>query len=600
MHWSSLPTRRIAKIMMMRSIKILLILLCCIVALPCMAAKDAVEDYARLSKLSSEELLRLGREYYNLDNPNQAYTCLSIISERYDPGMKPEEAELCLRAINNIGCIYRYFYYDYAQSFEWFSRGLAICDENDNEYMRLILMSNLCEILDEYAERYGSKQMDEQAKGIMDRCIVGAYNSKNWDIMVGVFFNMTNLSYDADVRKYQFIFSEEIPDSIDNLKYVRLQYRAIEAMQQHQYAKARGFFEQQLGAIDVEEQPERNVIPAYLNIAKTYEMEGNMPKAIALVDTTLLVAQRDSISDYKLICYKLLSEYHRKAGNEAMARENYVRYLEEKELLQASHLVGIGEMSYIQQLKQEEKKANEMAARQRRQLILIIFGSILLLITGGYTMLLYNKNRQLRFSNKSLFEKNQEVMKVEEAEQQLRKQYEQKLQLYHEEQEQAALPEAEQTEQPQESAQEPEPSSLEAEKADAGQPAVAEKYSRSNLSDEYKQTLIYRIQDVLNSPDIICQNDFSLAKLAKLVGSNTAYVSQVINEKTGNTFSIVVGKYRIKEACRRMNDTKTYGNQTIESISEGVGFKSRSTFVNAFKRQIGLTPSEYIKMASNQ
>ena len=60
----------------------------------------------------------------------------------------------------------------------------------------------------------------------------------------------------------------------------------------------------------------------------------------------------------------------------------------------------------------------------------------------------------------------------------------------------------------------------------------------------------------------------------------------------------MVGRYRIKEACRRINDTKNFGHLTLETISEGVGFKSRSTFINAFKRQVGLTPSEYIKMAA--
>ena len=285
--------------------------------------------------------------------------------------------------------------------------------------------------------------------------------------------------------------------------------------------------------------------------------------------------------------------------------------------MQSSHLVGIGEMNYIQQLKQEEKKANEMAARQRRQLYMLIFGGVLLFIMGCSALLLYRKNRQLLFSNKSLFEKNQEVMRAEEAEQQLRKQYEQKLQSYHDEQEQIRRLSAEHIEQAQElidyqarveesSTAAPSPLTTTDDNGHAieqeppSPTAPTSKYSRSNLSDEQRQTLIYRIQEVLNTPETICQTDFSLAKLAKLVGSNTAYVSQVINEKTGQTFSIVVGKYRIKEACRRLNDTKNYGHVTIESISEGVGFKSRSTFIAAFKRQIGLTPSEYIKMAANQ
>ena len=40
------------------------------------------------------------------------------------------------------------------------------------------------------------------------------------------------------------------------------------------------------------------------------------------------------------------------------------------------------------------------------------------------------------------------------------------------------------------------------------------------------------------------------------------------------------------------------GNLTIEAIASGTGFKSRTTFVNAFKRETGLKPSEYLRMAA--
>ena len=124
-----------------------------------------------------------------------------------------------------------------------------------------------------------------------------------------------------------------------------------------------------------------------------------------------------------------------------------------------------------------------------------------------------------------------------------------------------------------------------------------EKYSKSSLNDADKESLIYRIEEVMNDTQIICQSDFTISKLAKQVNSNTTYVSQVINEKYGKTFSILLGNHRVKEACRRMNDQENYGNMTIEAISESVGFKSRVTFLNSFKRSIGLTPSEYMRLA---
>jgi len=104
----------------------------------------------------------------------------------------------------------------------------------------------------------------------------------------------------------------------------------------------------------------------------------------------------------------------------------------------------------------------------------------------------------------------------------------------------------------------------------------------------------------LNDADVICQKDFSLAKLSKMIGSNTTYVSQVINEKYDLSFSNLLGHFRVKEACRRMDDQENYGNMTIEAISNSVGFRSRVTFLMVFKREIGMTPSEYLKAAKSQ
>jgi AraC-like DNA-binding protein len=84
-----------------------------------------------------------------------------------------------------------------------------------------------------------------------------------------------------------------------------------------------------------------------------------------------------------------------------------------------------------------------------------------------------------------------------------------------------------------------------------------------------------------------------------MVKTKRNYVSQVINEKYDNNFNHLLNEYRIKESCRRMNDTDNYGNYTIESIALSVGFKSRSNFISTFKRFTGLTPSAYLKIAKN-
>lgn len=116
--------------------------------------------------------------------------------------------------------------------------------------------------------------------------------------------------------------------------------------------------------------------------------------------------------------------------------------------------------------------------------------------------------------------------------------------------------------------------------------------------DEAAQTaLLEKIDAVMRTSDEIYSEDFSILRLAELVGSNRNYVSQVINDRKQCNFNVMLNEYRIKEACRRLLDNANYGSYTIEGIARSVGFKSRSYFASVFRDITGLTPSAYQKMS---
>ena len=123
--------------------------------------------------------------------------------------------------------------------------------------------------------------------------------------------------------------------------------------------------------------------------------------------------------------------------------------------------------------------------------------------------------------------------------------------------------------------------------------------SSSLLADDYKQAVLQRIRQVMNESDEIYQTEFSLSRLSELVDSKRSYVSTIINENY-DSFYAMLNEARVKEACRRFNDTKNYGGLSIEAICMDLGFKSRSNFNNVFKRITGLTPSEYSRIARNK
>ena len=70
---------------------------------------------------------------------------------------------------------------------------------------------------------------------------------------------------------------------------------------------------------------------------------------------------------------------------------------------------------------------------------------------------------------------------------------------------------------------------------------------------EKKQKLLGLINEVLNNVSSISDPDFSLQKLAEAVGSNTKYVSQVINEYYNKNFKTLLNEYRLREATRQLH-----------------------------------------------
>ena len=125
-------------------------------------------------------------------------------------------------------------------------------------------------------------------------------------------------------------------------------------------------------------------------------------------------------------------------------------------------------------------------------------------------------------------------------------------------------------------------------------------YRTTNLDDMDKRELLERVEKVMANSQEIFSAEFSIDRLAELVETKPRNISLVINELKGKNFNVLLGEYRVKEACRRLADDETYGNLSIEGIASGLGFKSRSNFVNVFKKVTGLTPSEFHKMSKKK
>lgn len=88
----------------------------------------------------------------------------------------------------------------------------------------------------------------------------------------------------------------------------------------------------------------------------------------------------------------------------------------------------------------------------------------------------------------------------------------------------------------------------------------------------------------------------TLKALAEAVGTHPNTVSRLINQQTGGNFNDFVNSFRIGLARQRLC-SEAYRHLTVEAIGQSVGFGSKSAFYQAFKKQTGLSPSQYLKSA---
>ena len=111
---------------------------------------------------------------------------------------------------------------------------------------------------------------------------------------------------------------------------------------------------------------------------------------------------------------------------------------------------------------------------------------------------------------------------------------------------------------------------------------------RAELADE----LYDRILNIIIIEKRYRNKDFSAKELAAELGTNTRYISAVINSRFNTNFSCLVNEYRIKEAQHKLTD-KRYQEMTIEEIGKQVGFANRQSFYASFYRVVGETPNNY-------
>ncbi|MEE4260129.1 MAG: AraC family transcriptional regulator [Bacteroidales bacterium] len=116
---------------------------------------------------------------------------------------------------------------------------------------------------------------------------------------------------------------------------------------------------------------------------------------------------------------------------------------------------------------------------------------------------------------------------------------------------------------------------------------------RNHIHIKDEELIHMKLKDMLEEEQIFRKNDLTESKLAELLGTNTTYLSTIINTRFNLPFKTLLNNYRIDEA-RRLLVSDEFSNYSIEGIANEVGYQSRSAFYQVFKQNTGMTPMDYI------
>ena len=121
----------------------------------------------------------------------------------------------------------------------------------------------------------------------------------------------------------------------------------------------------------------------------------------------------------------------------------------------------------------------------------------------------------------------------------------------------------------------------------------------SGVDQAQQESVHSAIEDYLSTNVNYLRSDFRLQQMAGDLGVSRTVLSAVINSSYNVNFNTLINRRRIRYVVENI-DQSDWQQLTWEGIAQSAGFNSRTTFINAFKAETGLTPSQFKRELANR
>lgn len=526
--------------------------------------------YSRYIKMPSDKLLQIGNGYISKsDKADSALVCFSIVANRYSDNMDRHDKEMTMNGYIGRWYVYFFKFFNYEKSYESLLKAKHIAEDINCGLAHIDL--NFGCMFQTLAEQCKDKPLKEKALNYYKKAFYESLKENDNNSLNMAFSNMVFVSFNLNklhtIRNMQKHYAAKKQNGNDFIRTYNINmYKGLNYLNSKEYDKALNIFEKQKQSTSHTAENMRYVYIAHINIARTLAATNKYEQAICELKDAGNIAFKYDMKDAILDIYNLQAQYYLRSGNTKLSDIYRNKYYQLKDtLLNYNQVAKVSQMQFLDQINEMDKRMAEIIQKHKQEELLTRIGFIVTTIIMVLAIMLYIKNKNLKRSNEHLYNNTLESLQREEIERNMRINYEKMLE---------------------------EKENNENNAADA-----KSRYKTSGLSEEDKGILLNKIINIMQTSEEIYSPDFKADRLVELVGSNNRYVSQVINEKINCNFTTLLGEYRVKEICKRMNKVDEYGNLTINAIASSVGFRSHSGFFSMFKRVTGLSPAQYQKLA---
>jgi len=565
---------------MKNKLRLLFCILICILFTDSYSQHNKELDYKKLLELPFSDLLTTGERYRKQNDIDTAMIYYMVLAGKYNSNINLADKYLCMIAYNLAGQIY-FEKGNYSRAFELYLKGILICEEN-----------NMSELLPEFYKNTGNIycSFQDYEPGI-DCYIKGLHLARkfnNTEVEIKLLNNLTGMCcYVNRIEEAKLYYNESLKyKSLDTIQqYLSDLNLGLIYVNEQKYDSATACFKRSAEYAISNKLESKYISSSYTELAQLYEKTGRYDSALYYIQKGMEVVKESGPMYIFAENLKTMANIYRKIGDDKTSLLYKTRYwtlydsiFSKNEFNKMKNTQFLYEMDKnyrkIESLN-ADKERKELQVESQRKLLVIVFISLLILIS--MFIIVYTQKRKLNNAYRDLFKRNKDLLKFEQK-------YKELLNAKNSSTEGINTPfisginyNLNET---------PEETNIDKVKLQ----------SASKLSDEQKEKLLYDINKVMEDPEKFCDCDFSLEQLSSLIGSNSRYVSQVINETYNKNFRTYINEYRIKEAQLRLMNIKEYGNYTIKAIAESVGYKSHTNFILIFKKMTGMSPSLYQNM----